>query len=558
MLNRAGLRVTALCVLYVAPYAAMIYFSLRHAYPLRSVVALLATSLLLGLLLAGCARTWRRFFLLYAPLWLLSLFYAFYAFTYGVVPGRMLGMMMLSASVEEIRGLFELWTQKWLLLALLALAASYLWAARSLPAVPIFAAGRQPLPRVLLVLSLLLTAYAAANAAQLIEGIGLNPAAGTVMFLAAQVPRAHAEINGADLKKVPYHAHRDDAGEEVHVLVIGESARRGDWQVYGYRRPTTPYLQRIRSEIFLLGEVFADANLTMIAVPLILSGMAPADFGFSRVHGNLLDLAKEAGYDTTWLVNQDLDVSMSIGISADHSEYPPERALGLFGRRARDEALLPAYRAALSRGGVPRFIGMHIMESHWEYFRRYPPGFARFGAADTLDSTTLFTRRREADEQMVDAYDNSVLYGDWFFQQVIEAARALRVPATVTFVPDHGESLALFDHDAGHGAAVYDPAQFQIPAFVWVNGAYRAAHPQRVAALEANVDKEIHSHDFFCAVAELMGITWPDFRPECSFASAQFVPDTSREVVVGGVLQVRPATESGAVQAAIVPLPPGR
>jgi glucan phosphoethanolaminetransferase (alkaline phosphatase superfamily) len=142
---------------------------------------------------------------------------------------------------------------------------------------------------------------------------------------------------------------------------------------------------------------------------------------------------------------------------------------------------------------------------------------------------------------LTDAYDNSVLYTDWFLEQVIEQARRLPVPATVTFIPDHGESLPALDGGAaGHGQAFYNAAQFEIPAFVWVNDPYRAVHPRQVAALNANAARQIRSHDFFYTVADLMGITWPGAKPERSFASQQFTPDTSGKLLVGGALMTRP------------------
>jgi glucan phosphoethanolaminetransferase (alkaline phosphatase superfamily) len=144
-------------------------------------------------------------------------------------------------------------------------------------------------------------------------------------------------------------------------------------------------------------------------------------------------------------------------------------------------------------------------------------------------------------DTLVDAYDNSVLYTDWFLQQVIEQARGLQVPATVTFTPDHGEASPSLDGGAvGHGSAQYVPAEFQIPAFIWVNAAYRKAHPEKVAALEANASKEIRSHDVFYTVADLMGITWPGAAPERSFASERFVPDATKQHLARGVLTARP------------------
>jgi glucan phosphoethanolaminetransferase (alkaline phosphatase superfamily) len=92
----------------------------------------------------------------------------------------------------------------------------------------------------------------------------------------------------------------------------------------------------------------------------------------------------------------------------------------------------------------------------------------------------------------------------------------------------------------GHGSSHYVSAEFEIPAFVWVNAAYRKAHPEKVAALEANASKEIRSHDVFYTMADLMGITWPGAAPTRSFASPSFVPDATKQHLVRGVLTARP------------------
>jgi glucan phosphoethanolaminetransferase (alkaline phosphatase superfamily) len=364
------------------------------------------------------------------------------------------------------------------------------------------------------------------------------------MFFGVQMPRAHDELQGKLVVKTPFHAQRIGTDEEVHVLVVGESARRASWSAYGYARPTTPYLDGLEKdgEAIFLHDAMSDANLTILAVPIILTGLTPQESARGqRRGGNLLDLAKEAGYTTSWLINQDVGVSTSMGIAADHLEYPPDLHEGLFSRRTLDETLLPAYRREIARTGHARLIGMHVMGSHWEYYLRYPKRFQRFGSPQKLSMLTSATTDRSMLDTLADAYDNSVLYTDWFLQEVIEQARSLQVPATVTFIPDHGEASPSLDGGAvGHGAARYVAAEFEIPAFIWVNAAYRKAHPEKVAALEANASKEIRSHDVFYTVADLMGITWPGAAPEGSFASERFVPDATKQHLVRGVLTTRP------------------
>lgn len=517
----------------------------------RSIATLCATAILLVLLLAACTRTWRRFFLAYFPLLLVAAAYATYTVLFGGVPGETLAFLIIGATWEECVGLFLTWPQRWLLWPVLATLGAYLYLAWHLPGAPIFKGRATVTARLLLLTVVALIAYAARAPAQLVDGLALNPVTGSAMFFGGQLPLTNAKLHGALLAKLPYHARRVGSGEEVHVLIVGESSRRSSWSAYGYARPTTPYIDSIRSQLILFRDAVADANLTEHAVPIILTGVLPERLAATTFHGNLLDLAKEAGYSTTWLLNQDVSITTALGIRADHFEFPPDPKPGIFGRLVQDGALLPAYRREIARTGSPRFIAMHIMGSHWEYYRRYPASFERFGSARGLSTLSIALDRAATRQSMVDTYDNSVLYTDWLLGQVIEQARALTVPATVTFIPDHGEELSLFDQGhAGHGDPVYRPLQYQIPAFVWTNEAYRRSHPQVAAAIEHNAVREIRSHNVFYAMADLLGIDWPGRAPELSYASAQFAPDSSGPVLAGGNLVARPAT-AGEAQLAL-------
>jgi glucan phosphoethanolaminetransferase (alkaline phosphatase superfamily) len=521
----------------------MVFWSLNRQTT-RSVVALVASTIFVTMLLGLCARTWRRFALLTLFPWIIAATFATYTVLADRVPGRTIALLLSGASWEEIIGLFGIWQQKWLLLPIVGILALYLVLCAQLPRDPIFSRATSGVAKVLLFVMAPMLVYAAQNRAELVAGIKLNPIIGSFFFFGQQVPSARDELHGKFVVKTPFRAERIGTGEEVHVLIVGESARRNSWSAYGYPRETTPYLDRLKrdKEIILLQDAMSDANLTILAVPIMLTGMTPQDEAHGRrAHGNLLDLVKEGGYQTNWLVNQDVSVSTAIGIAADHLEYPPDLHEGTFGRSALDEVLLPGYRRAVERTGQPRFIGMHLMESHWEYYKRYPKAFQHFGSAQRISTLTSATTDRSMVSVLADAYDNSVLYFDWFLEQVIEEARHLNVPATVTFIPDHGEASPYLDAGAvGHGGAAYVAAEFEIPAFVWVNSAYRTAHPEKVAALETNASKEIRTHDVFYTVADLMGVTWPGADPKRSFASGQFVPDSTKEHLARGVLVKRP------------------
>ncbi len=535
-----AIRLAVLALMYVAPAVAMMLWSIS-SQSLRSILAVALAAVLLASIAAAATRTWKIFFLAQWPLSVLSLAFVLYALLFHMPPGRTLAMLLLGASWEEVRGFIGLPQGRMLASILLAWSALYLLLAAGLAKVPIFA-GRVPLiGRALIALSVPVAAYVGYDPVQFIDGVALNPAIGSLMFLGGTLPQARGELHGSRVSKVPFGAHRGGA-EEVHVLVVGESARRASWSVYGYGRMTTPYLDTLAGEAIFLQDASADANLTEWAVPILLTGIAPEQYMSAQIPGNLFDLAKEAGYSTAWLVNQDIAISNVVGVDADRLEYPPDFNQDINGRHTLDEALLGAYRREIGRSGAPRFIGIHMMGSHWEYYRRYPDRFQQFGqraGPGALTTISIFLNGRDSESAVVDAYDNSVLYTDWFLQQIIEAARRLTVPATVTFFPDHGEDLQLLDGDSGHGQPRYTRHAFEIPAFVWLNEAYRQAHPQLAAALRDNARKRIRSHDLFQTLAALMGIEWRGQDDRRSFASDRFAADTSSRYIAGGVL-VRP------------------
>jgi glucan phosphoethanolaminetransferase (alkaline phosphatase superfamily) len=537
------LRIDGFCAyvvwaLYAAPTIMIVVWAAKMRSS-RSAVAIVITFVLTAYVIAIITRTWRRFFLLQFPVCLLGVGFVAYTVTFGIPPGSALASILAFTSLEEMQGFFGLQQGRLLVLLLGAWSVCYLASAWIAPTGPIFSGRRAFLFRMILILVVPLAAYTVSNPSQLIDGVMLEPVVGSLMFFGGDIPRVKAEMRRASIHKIPYRAHRT-GGEEVHILVVGESARRDSWSVYGYGRPTTPYLSSIKGEAIFLQNAVADANFTSWAVPMMLTGMTPDNFDLSGAKGNIFDLAKESGYIALLLENQDPNAAEAAGVGADEMESPIDLSGSATGRRTFDGQLLVAYRREIARSGKARFIGIHMMGSHWKYSNRYPPQFQRFGSPQQPDARPILASSRSSEADMVDTYDNTVLYTDWFLQQVVERARELNVPATVTFFSDHGEDLQLLDGTAGHGNPVYTPHAFEVPAFVWANDAYRRQHPEIIAALKNNAAKEIRSHDVFYTMAELMGISWPGAIASRSFASDNFVPDTMMRHIAGGVSVVRP------------------
>jgi glucan phosphoethanolaminetransferase (alkaline phosphatase superfamily) len=533
-------RLFALNAMLAAPVILALAWAWKTHQTWSCALAIVLSAFLVLALVAGLSRTWHRFALVALPLFVLALAYAVLTLMIGMAPGHAIALLLLSVAPEDVIGAVKVTGGVWVVPVVIGVIGVYLWLARHQTREPIFSRSVLRSARIALLLCVPLAALEAANAADLVDGLALDPFTGPLIFVSGFIPRARAELRGALVHKVPYGARRVGGGEEVHVLIVGESERRDSWSVYGYSRPTTPYLDRLKGEAIFLQNAVADANLTEWSVPMMLTGMPPQEFDASRVRGNIVDVAKEAGYSTAWLINQDIQMATMIGITPDRLDCPPAMRASIFGRHVWDEVLLPAYRRETASTGASRFIGIHMLGSHWEYYERYPPVFQRFGDASKLTAFSLFVSDRKLGSELVDSYDNTVLYLDWFLQQVIEEARKLKVPATVMYFPDHGEDLAALDGQVGHGQPAYTRHAFQLPAFVWMNLAYHEAHPEIYAALERNASREIRTHNVFYTEAEIMGARWSGFPDQWSFASDRFAPDTTRRHIAGGILVTRP------------------
>lgn len=490
------------------------------------------TSGLTVAVLIPISRTQRRLFWLHAPLFLLTTILTAFTYVNRDPPSYAIAFTLFTISWEELRTFFEIWQYQRILLATLLVLAAYLALAFTMSADRVTLAGHLRLRWAIIGVLAGCVAIGASSPVNLVEGIADSPIVSAADFYRGPFSAARLMVRGGSLKKTPYGATRS-ATDEIHILVIGESSRRRSWSLYGYSRPTTPYLETIRDETVFMDRATTDANLTVFAVPLLLTGIDAENFGTTPIHGNLVDLAKEAGYFTSWLVNNDAQISFMVDIDADEAHYPHSATTSIARATPPDGVLLPDLKNQLARKR-PQFIGMHVFGSHMGYSHRYPASFARFGSREGLDFEA-----RKSDQAVIDTYDNSILYTDWFLHQVIDAARALDVPATVVYLSDHGEELMGFSGMSGHGAAFFTVDSFEIPAFVWMNRAYRDAHPDKVAALAANAHKPIRTHDFFYSLADLMGIRWPGFVPSRSFASANYLPDVKSRYIAAGKLVAR-------------------
>lgn len=315
---------------------------------------------------------------------------------------------------------------------------------------------------------------------------------------------------------------RDKDLPEIYVVVIGETSRAENWQLFGYERPTNPRLSE-REGLFPFSKVIAEINTTHKAVPMLLSYLTPENFGDSVAHTkSIFSAFNNLGYRTAFLSNQRRNHSYIdyFGEEAQLAEFISD-----IGGPSRDFNLIaPMNRIIETSTNNKVFIVLHTYGSHFEYRKRYPAEMAQF-TPDVNSNASRYNR-----SQLINAYDNTIVYTDALLDSVIGSLDRLNMPAAMVYVSDHGEDI--FDDDRErflHSSPIPTFHQLHVPLLVWLSEEYRELYPSTAEALKDNSSKNVAStSSLFHTILDLTGVKSPFYDASYSIASDKY---TEREPI---------------------------
>ena len=281
------------------------------------------------------------------------------------------------------------------------------------------------------------------------------------------------------------------------VFVLGESLRAKNMQLNGYKRPTTPYLMKEKN-VISLPHIYSEYGYTHESVPYILTRAdhEHPDLGYEE--RSFISILKQAGYHTTWLANQESINTFIYFMKECDSLVNVSNGKSLFiVSKWLDEDILPHYRNVLRRKADNRFILVHTVGSHWYYNNHYPDSFMRY--KPVIDSKIISSNSHE---QMLNAYDNTILYSDYIWHLLINELRHRK--AILIYLADHSENMGENGHYT-HGDGDW-PAQHYPACFVWYSNKYLAAYPEKIKALRHNKNKEYNSSFLFHSILDASDI----------------------------------------------------
>lgn len=200
------------------------------------------------------------------------------------------------------------------------------------------------------------------------------------------------------------------------VLVLGETARKHNFQLYGYDRNTNPELSKLKN-LIIFKETTTNANYTHISFPLIMSSSDPKNYNIYNELG-VIAAFKEAGFQTYWITNQDYSNGTIYQFYSMQADYFMDTSLDVE-VNSYDEKLLPFLEEILNDRHKKQFVVLHTMGSHYGYHFRYPKTFSKY-VPEMQGSVVMSANnvRKVSREMFVNSYDNSILYTDHVLSSV--------------------------------------------------------------------------------------------------------------------------------------------
>lgn len=284
--------------------------------------------------------------------------------------------------------------------------------------------------------------------------------------------------------------HRPDSNE-LHIVVIGESATKRHMSLYGYDKQTTPFLQN-KSGLLVFSDFISTHSHTVPSLSEMLTAKRLADTASANEFPSIIEVAANTGYKTFWLSNQrrmgSWDSGVSIMADASNDQYFINHLVGKGSfSKTLDGDLLPVLENVLSQKTEgDSLVFLHLNGSHSVYKVRYPESFAFFDESNEIN-----------------AYDNSIRYTDWVLNEVYSLSEKYNV-SSVSYFSDHGEDVV---RDLSHNSSVMTKTMVEIPFIVWFSEKFKADNPQVYLDFKSNVDSAFSADVVFYFLTYMLGVS---------------------------------------------------
>lgn len=410
-------------------------------------------------------------------LWMMAAGASYFIHSYGIVIDRGMLQNALATDSREVQGL---------------LTSKMLWWMLGLGLLPALGLGLLPLrfapwPRhlrvwlslvvgwlLLLVLLLLMANQHYASFLRNHKEVRQLATPVNVVYAAYSLARQHWQGQGLPYRQLGLDARQSlplakRSKPSLLVLVVGETARADHFSLNGYPRQTNPQLAQL--PLLSFSQVSSCGTATAVSVPCMFSLQNRQEYDEPRAQrqDNLLDILQRAGLEVWWLDNNSGCKGVCERIRS--IPLPEQRCEG----ECRDELMTAVLLEQLQQAPQrDRVVVLHQLGSHGpDYSKRYPAQAAHFSPACQTSQLQECSQ-----EEVINAYDNTLVYSDQVLAQLIRALQQQGdYDSALLYVSDHGESLGengLYLH--GMPYLLAPEAQKHVPMLLWLSPGYQRSY----------------------------------------------------------------------------------
>ncbi len=247
----------------------------------------------------------------------------------------------------------------------------------------------------------------------------------------------------------------------------------------GYNRDTTPKLSKEKNLVAFRGESCDTATKLSLRCMFVREGGTKDNPQRTLKEQNVFAVLKELGF-TSELFAMQSEVWFYNNTEVNNYSFRELIASEKRndGKAVDDMLLVEEMKASLQRYPKGKhLVILHTKGSHYLYSQRYPRSYARY------QPECMGVDDKCSKAQLINAYDNSVLYVDTMLDSVMDQVRDKK--AIVFYAADHGESISENKHLHGTPREMAPPEQFRVPMIVWASDKYLGGPDNTAATLSS-------------------------------------------------------------------------
>jgi len=317
---------------------------------------------------------------------------------------------------------------------------------------------------------------------------------------------------GTDAARGSLWAAVGNSQRTVTVIVVGETARAMNFSLNGYARETNPRLAQVK-ELVNFNNVSSCGTATAVSVPCVFSDLTREGYSEDKARSKegLLDVLQHAGLEVIWRDNNSGCKGVCARVRFEDMSKPVAGNPLCNSEECFDEHLLEGLPDLIRNARKDLVIVLHQKGSHGPaYWKRYPDEFRKFGPVCQTNELEQCSR-----EQITAAYDNTILYTDYFLDKTIKVLKEAGVPASMLYFSDHGESLGeknMYLHGAPY---IFSPEeQRKVPMMLWMSDSFSQRFRVDRSCLAARSSQQFSHDNVFHSTLGMLNVNTAVYNPK--------------------------------------------